>query len=411
MTKDKSEKHNIDIYKLLKSGSHEEIRKHLLSEVYKIATYCSRIIGEGFFGRVTIPVIGPTFSVKIDDEYVTMPVVVKESKNAGNVYIDDIDDNLIISSDMSLTCEAIMLYILSKFWYKGTNLHMPYMVGIGNCNFNNPLLVTNIILERHGLPHTIELNYENYIRNPMHLNKQNKDKRFSFLSTIGDFFEYTLLNYDNNFDVKLPNDITIHLPTVIDQYCIFYLHTSDFLWKNFGMTLSDQHAGNIFVHWLNDYSRCGKKSLSQLKYIYYEINKNKYIKISTNGIIFKIGDIGTCLMKMQDNVMIVGDLANSRNLNFVTMYNKKYNLYLDSIELILGMFPLELLSKTKIYNILLNNKYLSKHSYLGFKKEDDQNAPNEMDILNNDAYKEFFVNEYKDDNENFVVKFHCQKIE
>jgi hypothetical protein len=396
-------KSNIDIYGLLKNGKHEEIRKHLMDEVYKMATYCSQVIGEGFFGKVTVPVTGPAFSVKIDDEYIIMPIVVKEAKNVGNVYMDDIDNTLIISSDMSLSCEAIMLYILSKFWYKGLNLHLPYMIGIGNCNPDNKLLVTNIISERHGLFHQIEINYQNYIRTPMHLNQMNKDMRYSYLASVGDLFEYILVNYDDKFMCKLENNINVYLPDLIDQYCIFYLHTSDFLWKNLGMTLSDQHAGNIFVHWINSMSRCGKKSLTDLKNIYYEIGKNKYLKIPVNGLIFKIGDIGTCFMKIQDSVMIVGDLANSRNLNYVTMYKKKYNLYLESMEIILGMFPLEILTKTKIYKILLKNKYLARHIYIGFRKQDNINAPTELEILNDDIYSDFFSKDYKDDNQNFVV--------
>lgn len=394
---------NIDIYGLLKNGKKEEIREKIISEIYKIATYCSKTIGEGYFGRVTVPAVGPLFTVRIDNEYVVISVVVKEAKNPGNIYIDDVDDTLVISSDTSLTCEAIMLYMLSKFWYKGANLHMPYMVGIGNCSTENPLIVTNIISERHGLHNSIELNYEDRIKNPMHLNMQDKDKRFSVLATIGDFFEYALLNYNDKLICKLENNLTVYFPDLIDYYCIFYLHTLEFLWRNLGMTLSDQHSGNIFVHWLNTNSRCGKKKLDQLKYIFYEVGKNKYMKVPVNGIVFKIGDVGTCLMNPQKNIMIVGDLTTSKNISFVAMYKNRYNLYLESLKWLLGIFPLEILIQTKIYKILLNDKYLAKYSYVGFTTNDDKNAPSELDILNNDIYKDFFVNEYNDGNENFVI--------
>ena len=394
---------NIELFNLLKYESHEKIKENLLNEIYKISKYCVSAIGEGFFGKVYVPPIGPYFSIKIDDSIFVLPIVIKETKNMGNIFMSEINKDLIIYSDMNLTCEAIMLFMISKYWYKSANPHLPFLVGLGNCNQQNPNIVTHIITERHGLLNKINFNYSNYIKSPfVQLNLPHNDK-YTYLATCGDLFEYIVLNYDDKFMCDLPSG-KIYVPAIIDYFCIFYLHTSHFLWENLGITLSDQHPNNIFVHWINENSILGKKTIKNLKVIYYELSKNKFLNIPINGLLFKIGDIGTCLMNIQKNVIIVGDIPNPNNLQYINIYKQKTKLYIEELLNMLNMFPLELLHKTKIFNLLHNEPYLQKYiPNMGFKNTDHENVPTELDILNNDIFKEFHKSSFLDNNENFTA--------
>jgi hypothetical protein len=394
---------NINIYDLLKNGDHKDIKEHLLYEIYKIASYCTETIGEGYFGKVSIPANGPYISVKIDENYYTVPIVVKEAKNVGNVYIDTMDDDLIINSDNGITCEAIMLFIISKLWYKGINLHLPFMVGMGSCDSSRAQSVTHILLERHGMFNPIELKRENYVPMPNQLFGENT--KMTRLVTIIELSEYMSIHADNNFKCKLPNDTEVYLPDIIDNFCIFYLHTSYFLWENLGLTLSDQHMNNIYVHWINDMSKCGKRSINEVEHIFYEIGKDKYIKVKTFGLIFKIGDIGCSVMNIQNNVMIVGDLARREKLKDIKVYKKRHSFYVATIEFALDNFPREIINKTKIFSLLNSNKILSKYiPYIGFTEKLDKSAPTELELLNDKIYDDMKSSNIVDDVKNFVIK-------
>ena len=55
--------------------------------------------------------------------------------------------------------------------------------------------------------------------------------------------------------------------------------------------VSDQHNNNIYLYWLNEYSRVGTQKIDQLKKNYYQTsskNKKVYHFIETNGFILKI---------------------------------------------------------------------------------------------------------------------------
>ena len=142
-----------------------------------------------------------------------------------------------------------------------------------------------------------------------------------------------------------------------------------------------------------------------LSHIFYEIGKDKYIKVKTFGLIFKIGDIGCSVMNIQSNVMIVGDLAKQEKLKDIKVYKKRHNFYVAVLEFALGLFPREIINKTKIFSLLNSNKILSKYiPYIGFTEKLDMNAPTELELLNDVIFDDFISLNTVDDDKNFVIK-------
>lgn len=398
-------KNNISsIDKLLFNGTQKEIQDNLITEIYTIAKYCSTLIGEGYYGRVVLSAIGPEMSIKIDNITVTVPVVVKEAKYTGKFSMDKIGPDLIISCLEGLVCEAIMLFILSKSWYKEHNVHMPLLVGIGSCD-DKTIGVSHIVLEKYGLNDRINIKQTQFFGSPSSLVFDEQQALMSYVTNVGGLIDYISFNQQNMM-CTLPNNETVYLPDFIDTMCIFYLHTSHFLWEKYRMVLGDQSTNNVFIHWINKNSRCGKKKLNKLKYINYEINKTKsYIQVKTNGIIYKIGDIGISVMSPQKNVMIVGNLSNADNINIVKKYKIKCHCHWDFIFDVLRYIPTNVIDMTIIYKII--QKYNISEKYIPFVGTHERFInlmPSELDILNDELYKKFKVGTIKTDNENFTNK-------
>jgi hypothetical protein len=201
----------------------------------------------------------------------------------------------------------------------------------------------------------------------------------------------------------LPNKKNVHLPELVDNMCIFYLHTCHFLWEKYGLVLGDQSSNNVFVHWINENSRCGKKKLAKLKYINYDIGKHEYIQTKTNGIIFKIGDIGISVMSPQKNVMIVGNLSNLDNIDNVSKYKTKCHCYWDFIFDVLRYVPSNVANATIISQII--QKYNISEKYVPFVGTNEKFInlmPSELDILNDNLYDKLKVKKIKNDKECFT---------
>lgn len=392
-----------NLYELLKNGTQDEIRSQLSQEVYRIASYCAENMGEGAFGKVTVPVVGPRMIIQIDEMKITIDVVVKEAKSNGNTYIDDVNGDLIISSDLSLTSEGLMLFILSKCWMKSGNLHMPFLVGMGSCDSLKKHVVTHNVIERCGLTEQVKIDWNEYEKGTTMYIYGKSLVKWSYLATVGDLFDYMSINIDSEMKCELPNSKKVYFPEIIDNLIIFFLHTSNYLWENFGLVLGDQHPNNIFIHWQNSSSMCGKRSIANIENILYEIENNKYILVKTNGIIFKIGDIGCSIMNIQDNVMIVGDIPfneNSDILHKIKHFKNKKFLCMDAISMIFGSVPYNVIQKTKIFNIVMSNPILNKYMPIfGFKKTNP--TINEIEILK--EYNESIIDKAVDDDKNFVI--------
>ncbi len=393
------------IDKLLLNGTHEEIQKNLLVEIYKIATYCETLIGEGYYGRVTLQSIGPQITIKIDDENVQIPVVVKEAKHLRNppkFRMDVVESDLILSCGEGMTCEAIILYILSKAWYKEKNIHMPLLVGMGSCDDYN-IGISHLVLEKYGLENRINIKKHKFFGSPATLVFEQQDTIESFLTNVGGLIDYISFSLNDKMMCKLPNNITVYLPELIDNMCIFYLHTSYFLWNNYKLTLGDQSTNNVFIYWINENSRCGKKKLDKLKFINYNIGPNKYIRTNANKIIFKIGDIGISIMTPQPNVMIVGNLSDPDNLNKVKKYKEKCYSCWDFIFDVIRYVPIEVINKTVIYQIIQKYNISMKYiPFVGVNIDLYKSMPSELDILNDELYDKFKIDNVDINEENFT---------
>lgn len=395
---------NIKIFELLKNGSVDEIKNNLLEEILKISNYCDTIIGEGYFGKVKISKIGEFFNIKIDGNIKSLKVVVKESKNIGKFSMIDHNDDLIISSNNGIMAEAIILFMISKLWYDGFNIHLPFLLAMGSCDNTNPEAITRIILEKHGLDNFITMKYLDTIPNPNEINLYLENRYSqSMLITFYEFAAYLTSNMNmSDLTCELPNIKSVYVPDIIDYMCIFYLHTSYVLWKKLGIILGDQHSANMYVHWLNDNSMCGKKNISNIEYIYYEIGNNKYLKIPTNGIIFKIGDVGNSVMNIQNNVIVVGDLYHDI-WDIFKGYKKYHRFYVKPIEHILDLFPRMIKNKTKINKLFDSNEYIGQYiPYMGFDMKIDSLLPTELDILNDNMYHKFVETKISDSENVFI---------
>lgn len=390
------------IDKLLFNGTHKEILDNLVIEIYKIAKYCSELIGEGYYGRVTLSAVGLEMNIKIGDKLVLIPVVTKEAKYTGKFSMDKIGSDLIISCMEGMVCEAIMLFILSKAWYKGQNIHMPLLVGIGSCD-DKSIGVSHIILEKYGLEKKVNIKRSRFFGSPSSLAFENQQELLSFITNVGGLIDYISFNMQQNMKCVLPNNKTVYLPELVDNMCIFYLHTCYFLWEKYKMVLGDQSSNNVFVHWINKNSRCGKKKLANIKYINYDIGNNQYIQTNTNGIIFKIGDIGISIMSPQKNVMIVGNISNSENIKDVSKYKNKCHCHWDFIFDVIRYIPSNVANATIISKII--QKYNISEKYVPFVGTNEKfinSMPSELDILNDDLYNDLKVKTIKNNNETFT---------
>lgn len=401
MEASKKNEYNIKLYDLLTKGSHEEIERDLLNEIYKISTYCAVTIGEGSFGKVTIQPVGSIVSTIIDDTRVHLSVVVKESKHKGIINFDKINGKLIINSSDDMTCEALILFILSKSWYKGKNLHLPFLCGMGSCD-DNRYNITHLVLEKCGLGRELILyDPSDFLGNPITVEHS---KKLSLLPTVGWLFDYINININFDMTCNLPNGLTINVTELIDTLIISYIHTSHCLWEHYGLVLGDQHCDNVFIYWLDELSRCGTFSLSNIKTISYKIGKNKYLKINTYGFILKIGDCGISIMNINENVMIVGNLNNKNNINKILDFEKKRCVFWDFIINFYSLCPF-LFKNTIIDQILEKHNIKLKYvGCLGIKQKYKEDIPNELEILNDELYKKYISTKNNETNEtNFNV--------
>ena len=143
--------------------------------------------------------------------------------------------------------------------------------------------------------------------------------------------------------------------------------------------------------------------MDNLQTITYDIGNNKFLRIDTHGILFKIGDVGICTMCVQDDVIIVGNLTNGERLKEVLNYKtKKYCFW----EYILNMYSFCpcLVAETIMAKILKKYNIGTKCvERLGIKMEFLNDIPSENDILNDELYDKFKVTKPNENETNFTV--------
>lgn len=299
------------ILNFIKNSDKMKIKKELY-EIIKYQKYCPIILGEGRFGKAFLPKIDQTFSFRIKDKIIKLPIAIKESKNIDNPDscsdIDILDKKLFISGYDNITTELLILIFIRKLYDK--TVHLPLLLGYGTCSKSK--MVNQIITLKQGLEEEIEIDLTNKIYDEVPLwNKPYKDFSpiyKSSIATLNELFDYIHYKKNKNGTVILPNGIKCNIAELFDYLSISYLATHEFLSNN-NIFPSDMHSGNIFIHWLNENSYYKEKNIKNLKEIIYKVN-NKYYKIKTFGLLIILGDTGSFIIKVKNDVIIVGQVWN-----------------------------------------------------------------------------------------------------
>lgn len=394
------------ILNFIKNSKKEKIQKELY-DLIQYKEFCPIVIGEGHFGKAYIPEINKTFPFKIGNKTIELPIVVKETKNIDNpdAYygIDILDKKLYISGYDNITTEALILMFIRKLWHK--SVHLPLLLAYGTCSTTK--MVNRVITLKHGLDEQIEIDLTGKIYNeaPLwHKPKKEPTEIFkSSIATLGNLFDY--IHYKQNKDgtVVLPNGIKCDIAELFDYLCISYLATHEFLTNN-NIYPSDMHSGNIFIHWLNDNSYYDDKNIKNIKEIVYKV-KNKYYKIKTFGLVLILGDTGTFIIKVKNDVLIVGqawDIKN--NYKLVSQRLKPEHTNMDFIKWNSRLIGKKDFIKTIGYNILNTEPYNENaNGSLGWDKSYLEKLKSTIELLSFFDEK-YGLDKYEEHKDNILIK-------
>lgn len=304
-----SEKFN-EILNFIKTSPKEKIKMELYN-VIRDTSICPKILGEGYFGKAYIPEINKVYNFFIGKKEVELPIVIKESKNINNpqtnIGLDIIENVLYISGYDNITTEALILMYIKEL--RKYTVNLPLILGYGVCSSYN--LIDRIITYRQGLKdeYTLDLTGKIYDNGPL-WHKPLKEPTYIFKSYIGtlkELFQYITYNKNSDNTVILPNNTKCDISELFDYLCISYLANHELLAKN-NIIASDMHSGNIFIHWLNENSYFGEENIKNIKEIIYFVN-NKYFKIKTFGLLLILGDVGTFIIKIRGDVILIGQAS------------------------------------------------------------------------------------------------------
>lgn len=292
-----------DIYQFIKTLSKDNFDK--LFDLLNHDQYCAKILGEGYFGIVFEPELNKTFPYRIKDKTINLPIVVKKSKHNDNpnAVFDSkmFDDTLYIYGSETMMTEALILIYIRKLFSK--TVHLPLILGYGICD--NKKMINKIITFKYGLDYEYKLDISDKFLNEYEMFGAPINKIFkSKIATLTDLNQYIKLNIEDDDTIILPNKIKCNIVELYDYLCISYLVTYHLLTKN-GIYPTDLHADNIFIHWINDKSYYGSKNIKNTEEIVYRIF-GKYYKIKTFGFIIILGDLGNSIIKIKNDVILVG---------------------------------------------------------------------------------------------------------
>ncbi|AYV76157.1 MAG: hypothetical protein Terrestrivirus4_205 [Terrestrivirus sp.] len=370
--------------------------------------YCEEKLGSGFFGDVVSNTISGSVEVEIKNKKIPMDVAIKKIRSqTGTFDVIKHEDNIIVYSDNELSCEAIFFMLVSELWIREITPHVPYLIGAGKCdtvsNSNHidtaqnisplkpdTLLINRFVIERHGLLKSITIHNKGinpFINDVPRITK-------TYLNNLMDLMKYVCLNRRHN-KALLPNNIQCDIVELLDGYFISFLHTAHLLWKNYKITLLDQHSRNIFIHWIDKQTYMGTKPLNNIKYIYYKLtnSKNKYIRIPTFGTLLKIGDLGSCISNPVNNLFIVGDLPQvDDSLKHIHKYKTQLPMYIDFMLNINFGLPTDIYDQTIIGKIFHQELFKDLVIYDGYMSNVDK-YPSPYDLLlYNPVFDKYRVN-------------------
>lgn len=287
------------IIKFIKESKKEKIAKELLHVLYNI-DHCPEILGEGFNGVVYLSKLDQKMPHKIGNKTIQMPIVIKtnnESNKDSSLYLDILDNTLFINGSGGINTEVLILSFLKELFKK--TIHLPLILSYATCNKKQT--VTNIFIQQQGLINPVKIDLSTRL---FHEDWHTDNVFNNRLITLGDLFTYIHYSKKDDNTVTLPNNITCRIEELYDYICISFLATHKLL-VDHNIFPKDMNSSNIFIHWLNDTSYYNSKNIKYIKKIVYKVG-NKYYKIKTFGFIIILGDVGSFMMKIKPDVILIG---------------------------------------------------------------------------------------------------------
>jgi len=385
---------SFNIVDFIKKSNLDDIKDNLFNNV-KNDKYCNKILGKGLLGEVNYPNISKYMKVKTSSNTkIKVPIVVKKSNNNGEIHFDIIDNILYIYGYLSIFLEILILSYIKQLWLNKKSVHLPLLVGYSFCE--NTIIIT----EKHGLKNNFikELDHIYHSTKLFHPNRDKISKFNENISTIYQLLEYIYLFYDKDkMSIKLPNDIECNIIELLDYLSISYITTIKMLYDN-NIYTQDMHSKNIFIHWLNKKSYLDDQYVGDIESLYYKHNK-KYIKINTFGLILKIGDVGSFIIKPRDDILILGQAADIKKHKYLLkecFINGRH--IIDIMDIYFLKLPNNIFSQTIIGQIF-HNKYPYNEIAWPFKYQHLHDLLSYDKIL--DEFNKYFVD--KVDNENSLI--------
>lgn len=304
------------------------------------------------------PVYDKTFQIKIDNKLVVLPIVIKENYQKIGLKNAIFNGKLYIFGFKSLTTEFLILTYVRNLWKK--TVHLPLILGYGFC-FEEPY-VDRIVSIKYGLEYNYEIDISNKIlHNYLLLKDIEPIKIFkSNLMTLKDLFIYINYNRFNGL-VKLPNDYECLINELFDYLCISYLMTYQLLICH-NVYSSYMHSGNIYIHWLNNNSYYGNQNIKNIEEIIYLFN-NKYYKIKTFGFVIVFGDMSKNIIKIKDDVILIGNFYDINNYEFIDKIISSQSGNIEFIQRNIKYLTHLEYKKTVAYDILNSEPYYSNLNY------------------------------------------------
>lgn len=320
-------KHMKNIINFIKNNNINDIKKNLSNIIYNVNN-CDKILGSGNFGVVLKQGNNNNYMLSIKKNKIKVPLIIKDQLNDNDIQfnLNIINNVLYINGVNSITTEALILMYIRKLWLKTVNL--PLILTFGTCI--NPNMINRICTIKYGLSKELVLNLENKVYNDLEIWNKNYIYNPFFKSHINNLYDLLqYIKYSRNMDgsVVLPNGIKCNISELVDNILISYFITYYLLNIN-NVYPSDLHAKNIFIHWLNKKSYYKTKNIQNIEEVFYFINK-KYYKIKTFGFVIILGDLGTSIVKIKNNILLVGHINNfDYNYNLLPMIIDKFNNYI-----------------------------------------------------------------------------------
>lgn len=412
----------LNVIKYIKEHDNQNIKDALPEIIYNIVQMCEQKIGEGGHGIVKKLNYGNIVSVYVKDTYIIMRTVIKQYKHIGKYdslmytqkdYIKDIEEYkkeqydyeklLKVKIPKNLTVfygeyhplyETIGLMYLSKMWYDELTPHVPYLIMPMTCNTEN--MIDHLLLEMNGLINPINSDRKRQMPGIYDQTVEN-----TYLETVNALLKHISSNFiveNNKILCWIPNlqqpdldEIAVEVVDVIeliDSLTLSFLFTYEHVWREAKMILTDQYTQNVFIHWLSDGSHMGKRNIMNTKEIVYLV-KNKKYKIRTNGIILKIGDVGSSVIKPKEDLMIIIDLNDKSSVQ-KAMYLERIPTYIEFIGDVYYHLPKVIAEKTIVNQILTSKEFETYSTVAGGVNLDD---PHPIDLIEK-YFKKFSFDDY-----------------